>query len=351
MPKVLTTTIGSYPKPDYVPLQDWFRTGDMRLPAVAQAAGVDGPGQSAELEALFVRGTHEVVRDQVQAGIDVPTDGEVRRENYIHYHCRHLDGVDFGRRTEKTMRAGAWTDFVPTVTGRIRPREHFLPRDFRVAQAASERPVKITVPGPLTLADTLADAFYGDERRLCADLAEAVNFEVRALAEAGCGWIQIDEPVFARQPGKALAFGFDNLARCFHGLPGQVRRVVHMCCGYPARLDQEDYPKADPQVYFTLADAIEQSGIQFLSIEDAHRHNDLSLLERFHACGIILGVVAIARTRVEPVDEIAARLAEALGHIEASRLLAAPDCGLGLLDRATVLAKLSNLAAAAHALN
>jgi 5-methyltetrahydropteroyltriglutamate--homocysteine methyltransferase len=348
---LLTTTIGSYPKPDYVPVADWFRTRDMRLPDAASTSGPDDSGTPAELEALLVRGTHEVVGDQVQAGIDVPTDGEVRRENYIHYHCRHLGGVDFDTRTEKTMRSGAWTDFVPTVSGPIKARDSFLPRDYRVAQAATDRPVKITAPGPLTLADTLADAYYGDERRLGAALADAINLELHALAEAGCTWIQVDEPVFAREPAKALAFGFDNLARCFHGLPGHVTRVVHMCCGYPARLDQEDYLKADRQAYFDLAGAIDQVGIQFLSIEDAHQHNDLSLLEQFHHCGIILGVVAIARTRVEPVEEIATRLAEALEHIEASRLLAAPDCGLGMLDRATARAKMANLAAAAHALN
>jgi 5-methyltetrahydropteroyltriglutamate--homocysteine methyltransferase len=343
---VLTTTIGSYPKPAYVPMPDWFRAQAMSLPAAdAAEAAYRAAG---EAEALFERATHEVVREQAQAGIDIPTDGEVRRENYIHYHCRHMDGIDFTRRRRKRMRAGQWTDEVPVITGPVRARERFLPRDWRVAQAATDRPVKLTVPGPLTIADTLYDEHYGDERRLCAELAAALNVEIRALAEAGCRWIQVDEPVFAREPEKALAFGIENLERCFQGVPEDVTRLTHICCGYPAGLDLEDYPKADPAAYFVLAGALDEAAIDGVSIEDAHRPNDLSLLERFARTQVILGVIAIARSRVEAVADIARRLGQALEHIEPRRLLAAPDCGLGMLDRPTIRAKLGNLAAAAQ---
>ena len=346
---LLTTTIGSYPKPDYIPTPDWFRAGTDRLADTAETEAAFLASRSEANEALFARGTHEVVLEQVQAGIDVPTDGEVRRENYIHYHCRHLAGIDFSQRAVKTMRAGTWEAAVPLIVGPVAARgERFLPSDWRVAQAVTDRPVKITVPGPLTIADTLKDTYYGDERRLCADLAEAINAEIRALAEAGCRWIQVDEPVFAREPDKALAFGIDNLERCFQGVPEQVVRAVHMCCGYPSGLDLEDYPKADPGVYWVLADAIEAARVEAVSIEDAHRPNDLALLERFKTTRVILGVIAIARSRIEPVPEIAARLRQALEHIDADRLLAAPDCGLGMLSREAVRAKLANLAAAAR---
>jgi 5-methyltetrahydropteroyltriglutamate--homocysteine methyltransferase len=286
----------------------------------------------------------------VAAGIDVPTDGEVRRENYIHYHCRHLDGIDFSNLTAKPLRAGAYVADLPTVTGPVRARDHFLARDFAAAQAVTDRPVKITVPGPMTIADTLADTHYRDQRRLGADLAAAVNQEIRALAAAGCRWIQVDEPVFARQPGAALAYGIEHLEHCFHGLPDGVHRVVHMCCGYPDRLDREDYPKADPQAYFELAEAVDAAAIDAVSIEDAHRPNDLSLLERFAHTTVILGVVAIAKSRVEPVAEIRQRLRAGLDHIDADRLMAAPDCGLGMLGRALALDKLRNLCTAAHGL-
>jgi len=173
---------------------------------------------------------------------------------------------------------------------------------------------------------------------------------VLALAGAGCQHIQIDEPLFARKPEAALEFGFDNLERAFHGCPEQVQRTVHMCCGYPDKLDRDDYPKADPDSYFQIADAIEQSCIDAVSFEDAHRHNDLSLLEKFTTTKVIFGVVAIASSQVETIDEIRHRLSLALKHIDADRLIAAPDCGLGLLGRELALEKMRNLSAAAHSL-
>ena len=170
------------------------------------------------------------------------------------------------------------------------------------------------------------------------------------MAEAGCRHIQIDEPVFARQPENALAFGFENLERCFHKCPAEVVRTVHMCCGYPDRIDRDDYPKAPQDSYARLADAIDQSSIMAVSIEDAHRQNDLALLEAFKTTTVILGVVAIAKSRVEPVEEIRQRLSDALQHIDADRLVAAPDCGLGIIGRDLSLQKLRNLSAAAHSL-
>ena len=196
--------------------------------------------------------------------------------------------------------------------------------------------------------DSTADAHYGDARTLAFALADALNVEIRRLAVAGCRWIQVDEPVFARRPERALAYGIEALARCFQGVGPPVNRVVHICCGYPAELDMEDYPKADARAYFALADALEAAPVDAVSLEDAHRHNDLSLLERFRTTKVILGVIGIARTHVEPVDEIRARLTAALDHIDGSRLIAGPDCGLIMLDRQTARAKLENLAVAAH---
>ncbi len=203
------------------------------------------------------------------------------------------------------------------------------------------------MPGPMTIWDTNADAYYNDPRKLGADLAVALNREVLALAEAGCKYIQIDEPVFARRPQEALDYGFENLERAFHGCPDQVMRVVHMCCGYPDRLDHPDYPKADREAYLQIADAIEASSIDMVSLEDAHRHNDLKLLEHFRDTMVIFGAVAIAKSRVESVDEIVARLEQALEHIDKNRLIAAPDCGLGLLGRDLSVAKLKNMCTAA----
>lgn len=345
---LLTTCIGAYPKPDFVGLPDWFNipAAETGNPTREWQAALEALGPEAG--DIIERGVGEAVRSQVEAGIDIPTDGEIARENYIHYHCRHLEGFDFSRLAVKSVRAGAYEAALPTIVARVKAHEPFLPQDWRRAQAFTDRPVKITMPGPATIADTSADAFYSDAQRLGADLATALNREVLALAEAGCRHIQIDEPVFARNPEEALRCGFDNLERAFHRCPAHVTRIVHVCCGYPDRVDSPAYPKADAKAYLKIADAIEQSSIDAVSLEDAHCHNDLELLERFDTTTVILGVVRIADSRIESVEEIAARLAQALEHIDRHRLLAAPDCGLGLLNETLALRKLSNMCTAAQ---
>ncbi len=347
---LLTTTIGSYPKPDYTPVPGWHAIRDRHRTNPTEAYGAFLRNMPEGAPATLDRATEEVVREQAAIGIDVPTDGEVRREHYIYYHLRHLQGFDFDRLSVKVMRGGAWQAEIPTVVGPLAAGPGFLVRDWRTAQGVTGRRVKITLPGPLTIMDSTADAHYGDERKLAFALADALNVEIRRLAEAGCTWIQVDEPVFARQPETALDYGMEALGRCFAGISAPVARAVHICCGYPRALDQEDYAKADRRACFALADAIEDAPLDAVSIEDAHRPNDLGLLERFRTTRVILGVVGIARSRIEPVEEIRARLADALEHIDAERLIAGPDCGLIMLDRPTATAKLKNLVAAAKSL-
>ena len=348
---ITTTCIGAYPKPDYVKLPDWFNIPagpDTADPTMRWADAMARMGDDAE--AIIGRGVEQVVREQVDAGIDIPTDGEVPRENYIHYHCRHLEGFDFENLTEKEVRGGTYSAHLPTIRGPVRAKGNFLDADWRRAQAFCAQPVKITMPGPMTISDTNCDAYYHDAKKLGADLAAALNIEVLALAEAGCRYIQIDEPVFARRPDDALAYGVENLERVFHGCPAHVTRTMHMCCGYPDRLDRDDYPKAEPSAYFQIADALDDSSVQWVSIEDAHRYNDLTLLERFKTTTIIFGVVAIAKSRIEAVDEIRTRLNAALQHIDRDRLVAAPDCGLGLLGGTLALQKIRNLCSAAKSM-
>jgi 5-methyltetrahydropteroyltriglutamate--homocysteine methyltransferase len=344
---LLTTTIGAYPKPSYVPVIDWFADDLMttRIPTESYDRTLESLGDEAE--SLFARAAKEVIADQVACGIDIPTDGEVRRENYIHYHCRHLTGFDFEMLVPKSLRQGAYTVELPSIVGKIEAREPFLPRDWRAAQQSTDRPVKVTLPGPMTIADTTVDLYYDDELALGRDLAAALNKEILALAEAGCRHIQIDEPLFARYPEKALAFGIDQIERCWHGVPDSVTRTAHMCCGYPNKLDDEDYPKADPGAYLTIAEGIDRSSVQAVSLEDAHRHNDLKLLEIFEHTTVILGLVTIASSHMESVEEIRVRVLRALEHIPAERLMAAPDCGLGYFTREQAMAKLNALCAAA----
>jgi 5-methyltetrahydropteroyltriglutamate--homocysteine methyltransferase len=347
---MLTTTIGAYPKPDYVPIRDWFgKEGgtDAAEPTAGYAETLAAHGDS--LGEILDRATCEVVAEQVELGIDVPTDGEIRRENFIHYHCRHLVGIDFDALTEKLMR-GDREAVLPSITGPIQAGPAFLVRDWQIAQSATRRPVKITVPGPLTIGENVVDEHYRDLRLRGAALADALNVEIRRLAEAGCPVIQIDEPLMARKVEDALAFGIEHLERCFHKVPRSTERIVHVCCGYPDGLDAEDYPKAPPEAYLKLAPVLDEAEVDAVSIEDAHRPNDLALLDRFARTRVLLGVIAIAPSRVEEVEAVHARLKAALDHIDRHRLLAAPDCGLGLLGRELARQKLRVLSQAAHSL-
>ena len=355
-----TTTIGSYPKPACTPVNDWFMANKSEDDRKASKglltnwtpgeyeASINEAGDNAEV--MFLEATKQIINDQVEAGIDVPTDGEVRRENYIWYQCRYLNGVSFKEITHKSVRDGAFEASLPTINAPISLKETRLEFDWKAAQQFTKNPVKITLPGPLTIADSVANSFYDDPKKLGVDLAEALNKEVQALANAGCAYIQVDEPVFARKPLEALEYGFENLERTFHGIPSEVTRVVHMCCGYPNALDSEDYKKADKDAYFQIADAIEDSCIEEVSIEDAHRHNELSLLEKFRNTSVIFGAVKIASSRVETVDEVRERLTKALEHIDKNRLIAGPDCGLGFFTRDLAISKMKVLSEAARSL-
>lgn len=347
---VRTTCIGAYPKPEYLALPDWFNLAAevSSTPTLHWQSAVEAMGDDANK--LIERAVADVINDQVSAGIDIPTDGEVARENYIHYHCRHLHGIDFTKLNSKSLRGGAYTSALPTVKSKVAVNQLFLHKDWQRAQRYTNKPVKITMPGPMTVSDTVYNDFYKNPLILENHIADALNAEVLNLARAGCRHIQIDEPLFARYTDRALEYGIENLERAFHNCPESVTRTVHMCCGYPDKLDDSCYEKADPQSYNRLAGDIDSSTINAVSIEDAHRHNDLKILEKFKRTTVILGVVAIASSKVETVEQIQLRLQSALDYIEPERLMAAPDCGLGMLPGGLVIAKLKNLCEAARSI-
>ena len=342
-----TTCIGAYPKPAYVPIADWFQVGHDAEDYNDRVLRAWEHGQTPQAQALLDKATVEVVHDQIACGIDIPTDGEVRRENYVHYQCRHFDGFDFRSLTKRALRNGAYVSELPTIRGPVRARgQSVLVRDWRVAEEAAGRPVKMTLPGPMTISDTTADVYYNDPEGLAEDLAAALNQEVLALARAGCRYIQIDEPIFARKPDEALSYGVRSIARCFEGAPSEVTRIVHMCCGYPNRLDDTNYPKADPESYVKIASAVD-GVVDQISIEDAHRHNPDRLFPLFGHSTLIVGFIRVASSRVESVDEIRQRMEEVLRLLPADRIIAAPDCGLGFLGRDLAMSKLKNMAQAA----
>ncbi|MEM7563903.1 MAG: 5-methyltetrahydropteroyltriglutamate--homocysteine methyltransferase, partial [Pseudomonadota bacterium] len=184
---IKTTCIGAYPKPSYVKLPDWFNDPsgpDTADPTGGWESAMDAMGEDAQL--LIDRGIQEAINDQVYAGIDIPTEGEIVRENYIHYHCRHLNGFDFVNLTNKEVRGGTYAANLPTINGSVSVKSLFLAGEWQKAQSMSDRPVKITMPGPMTVSDTNVDSFYGDSKKLGHDIALALNQEVVALAQAGC---------------------------------------------------------------------------------------------------------------------------------------------------------------------
>jgi len=345
-----TTCIGAFPKPASVPVRDWFQTGHDAESFGERVTRDWAFQQSDETTELLDKATAEVVRDQLDCGIDLPTDGEVRRDNYVHYQCRYFEGFDFDGLTKRAWRNGAYHSELPTIRGSVKAGDtSTLVRDWRIAEEAAGRPVKITIPGPMTISDTTVDAFYNDPPQLAVELAEALNVQVRALADAGCRNIQIDEPIFARKPEAALDYGIAALSRCFDGVDERVTRTAHVCCGYPNHLDDHDYPKADPGAYLKIASALDGT-VDAISIEDAHRNNPAELFEQFSRSTLIVGFVRIASSEVETVDEIRQRMAAILQYVPAERLIAAPDCGLGFLGRTLAMKKLKNLCDAARAI-
>ena len=228
-------------------------------------------------------------------------------------------------------------------------KRQFLNKEYELSQSISKNPIKVTIPGPLTITDTIADEFYNDHKMLGVDLGEAINKEIKSLVNSGCKYIQVDEPLFARKSKEAIEFGIDNLERCFHGVT-DCEKITHICCGYPDKIDADDYPKAPLISYFEIADALENSLIDTISIEDAHRHNDLKLLELYKSKKIIFGLIKVASSEVEEIDVIRDRLLSCLNHIDKERLIAAPDCGLGYLSRDMAMLKLKNLSKAAKSI-
>jgi len=346
---MLTTVIGAYPKPDYLKITDWFNAKggtDTATPTKFYEDEIKKMG--ADAEAIFDKAAKEVIKDQLDCGIDIITDGEIKRENYIHYHCRHLNGVDFNTLTEKVARTGNYKCWLPTITNKISAADPFLVDEWKSNQSLSNKPVKVTIPGPMTITDTIANTHYTSDEEMGYDLAIAINVEIKRLVDAGCEYIQVDEPLFARKPDNALAFGIKNLEKCFEGInQNNVEKITHICCGYPDKIDAVNYPKAPLDSYKKIAKALDSSKIDSVSLEDAHRYNDLSLLKNYKNTKIIFGVIKIASSKIETVEEIESRIKETLKFISKEQLIAAPDCGLGHLSRELAIKKLKIMSLAA----
>ncbi len=196
----------------------------------------------------------------------------------------------------------------------------------------------------MTITDTIANEYYTSDKQLSEDLAQAINVEIKRLVEVGCKYIQVDEPLFARKPKEAIEYGIENLEKCFDSISNSdVEKITHICCGYPDKLDAVNYPKAPQESYHQIAQLLDNSIIDCISIEDAHRYNDLTLFDKYKKTKIIIGLIKIASSIEETKQEIQKRVKEVLEHIDRERLIAAPDCGLGHLSRKLAMKKLKTM--------
>ena len=342
---MLTTVIGAYPKPNYLKITDWFNAKggtDTANPTKLYEDEINRMG--SEAETIFKRAAQDVIKDQLDCGIDIITDGEIKRENYIHYHCRHLNGIEFNNLTEKIARTGNYKCWLPTITDKITATEPFLVNEWKSNQSLSNKPVKVTIPGPMTITDTIANAYYKSDEEMGYDLAIAINTEIKRLVDAGCKYIQVDEPLFARKPENALSFGIRNLEKCFKDISeNNLEKITHICCGYPDKLDAKNYPKAPIESYKKIFKALDSSIIDSISIEDAHRYNDFNILKYLTKTKLILGVIKIANSKIESIEEIQERINHAKKYISSDQLIIAPDCGLGHLPKKLAILKLKRM--------
>lgn len=326
---ISTTTLGSYPRPG--PLG-----GDPR-----HAGGETPPDAAAA-----------IVRELDDLGIDVPCEGGTARPDPLAAQLGRFPGVSRSGETFIVRRA-------------IRPGERYLRHIWREAQAATRKPVKMTLPGPLTLAAAVMDEHYGEERALVAALGDALNREIRDLADAGCAWIQVDEPAFARRPEAVPAFGLDAIARCFHKVARETWRAVYLPSAEPPegdgraeRRDLEDEDGgdddataisiADPEAADSAAAAMADAPIHAIGLQHAVQPIDLRRLESFSTMHVMLGVVGTMSPDADNVETVRDRLRGALDHIDPERLVAAPDSGLGHLAHGSARRRVEALVSAAR---
>ncbi len=270
------------------------------------------------------------IRDQERAGLDIITDGEMRRESYSNRFATALDGVDIDNPGTALDRSGH-PNPVPRVTGKVRRRHPVEVRDVRFLRANTDRLIKMTVPGPFTMSQQAQNDFYKDEEEMALDYAAAVNAEIKDLFDAGADVVQIDEPYMQARPEKARKFGARALNRALDGVKGTT--AVHICFGYAAVIHVR------PEGYSFLPE-FENTAVQQVSIETAQSKLDCAVLDTLPSKTIILGVLDLSDMAVETPETVAARIRRALPHVPAERIIVAPDCGLKYLPREVAFGKM-----------
>ncbi|MBR0647200.1 5-methyltetrahydropteroyltriglutamate--homocysteine methyltransferase [Plastoroseomonas hellenica] len=321
-----TSLVGSYPQPEW--LIDRQRLAGRFPPRVrAKELWRVAPEhlEQAQQDATLI-----AIRDQERAGLDIITDGEVRRESYSNRFATALDGVDLDNHGTALDRSGH-PNPVPRVFGRISRRHAVEAEDVRFLRANTDRRIKITVPGPFTMAQQAQNDFYKDEAEMVMDYAAAVNAEIKDLFAAGADIVQVDEPYMQARPEKARKYGLAALDAALEGVEGKT--AVHICFGYAAIIHER------PEGYSFLPEFC-NCRVNQISIETAQSKLDTKVLETLRGKEIILGVIDLSDMTVETPETVAARIRRALPYVDAEKVIVAPDCGMKYLPRDVAFGKM-----------
>lgn len=321
-----TSLVGSYPQPEW--LIDRKRLAG-RFPPRVRATELWRVAPEA-LEQAQDDATLLAIRDQERAGLDIITDGEMRRESYSNRFATALEGVDLDNPGTALDRSGH-PNPVPRIVGRIRRMHAVEVRDVKFLRANTDRQIKITVPGPFTMSQQAQNDFYADPAEMAMDYAAAVNEEIRDLFAAGADVVQVDEPYMQARPEPARRYGLAALERALEGIAGPT--AVHICFGYAAVIHER------PKGYSFLPEFC-NCRVKQISIETAQSNLDTSVLGTLRGKTIILGVIDLSDMTVETPETVAARIRRALPHVDAEKVIVAPDCGMKYLPREVAFGKM-----------
>jgi len=329
-----TTVVGSHPQPDWLVDRALLAKGVPRVRMESMWRIPEPFLEQAQDDATIV-----AIRDMERAGIDIVTDGEIRRESYSNRFATALDGVDVKNPGFIRDRYGNETP-VPRVVGKIQRTRPVELRDMQFLRRNTDRPAKITLPGPFTMAQQAQNEFYPDVEALAMDFAVAVNAELHDLQAAGADVIQLDEPWLRNDPDAAKRFAVPAINRALAGIT--VPTVVHLCFGYAAVV------KTQKPTGYAFLPQLADSIAQQISIEAAQPKLDLGILNELAGKTVMLGVIDLSDPNVETPEQVAARIRAGLKYLKPERLVPAPDCGMKYLARETAFGKLKALSEGAR---
>ena len=328
-----TTIAGSLPKPFWLAETDklwpaWKSSGEELLKAKRDA-------------------TLLWLKEQEDAGLDIVTDGEQSRQHFVHGFLEAVEGIDFEHKVKMGIRNNRYDAMVPVVVGPLKLKGRVHAFEARLARAHTKKKLKITMPGPMTIVDTIADRHYGDKVKLAMAFAELLNQEARALEKDGVDVIQFDEPAFNVYMKDAAAWGVKALERAAKGL--KCTTAVHICYGYgiKANLDWKETLGEEWRQYEQIFPALAKSSIDQVSLECIHSHVPPELMKLLKGKDVLVGVIDVASDKVETPQEVAATIKKALKYVPAKHLIACTNCGMAPMQRDIAIAKLKALAAGA----